>query len=513
MNNGDLEEPIAKAAAELRKDPTHRSVRSAEWNQDNGLLVFRGKVYVPKDKDLRRRIVEQHDDSHVAGHPGRFKTLELVSRNYWWPQMNRYIGQYTRTCQPCIRAKIQRHKPVGELHPTPTAPERWHTVSVDFIVELPEAHGFDAVMNVVDTTGKRAHFLPTHTTVNAEGAARLYLKDVWKHHGLPVNMISDRGTQVVAEFTRELYRLLGIKVAASTAYHPQTDGQTERVNQELEEYLRLFVSHRQDDWDELLPLAEFSYNNHIHSSTQQTPFMLDTGRNPRMGFEPNQPPSEAESVNQFKQRMQAGLEEAKAALDKAKQEYAQYYNRRRIPAPEFKPGDKVWLDASDIQTDRPSRKLADRNLGPFVVERRVGFGAYKLKLPTTMKQLHPVFPVVKLTAYTPDPIPGQAPKPPPAPVVIEGEKYYKIETIIDAKYRWRSLWYLCKFEGYRAPEWVRYDDLNEAQEKLDEFYHRVPGAPRRVVQAIFTSLPFHDRKAEQTSNWRERQSVPLSRRG
>ncbi|EEB91021.1 hypothetical protein MPER_10693, partial [Moniliophthora perniciosa FA553] len=184
-----------------------------------------------------------------------------------------------------------------------------------------------------------------------------------------------------------------------------------------------------------------------------------------------------------------------------------------IPAPEFKPGDKVWLDASDIKTDCPSRKLADRNLGPFVVERCVGFGAYKLKLPATMKRLHPVFPVVKLTAYTPDPIPGQAPKPPPAPVVIEGEKYYKTETIIDAKYRWQSLWYLCKFEGYRAPEWVRYDDLNEAQEKLDEFYHCVPGAPCRVVQAIFTSLPFQDRKAEQTSNWRERQSAPLSRRG
>ncbi|ESK85181.1 pol-like protein, partial [Moniliophthora roreri MCA 2997] len=198
MNSRDLEEPIAKAAAELCKDPTHRSVWSAEWNQENGLLVFRGKIYVPKDKDLHCCIMEQHHDSCVAGHSGRFKTLELVSCNYQWPQMSRYIGQYTRTCQPCIRAKIQCHKP---------------------IVELLEAHGFDAIMNVVDTTGKHAHFLPTHTTINAEGAAGLYLKEVWKYHGLPVNMISDRGTQFVAEFTRELYQLLGIKLAASTAYH------------------------------------------------------------------------------------------------------------------------------------------------------------------------------------------------------------------------------------------------------------------------------------------------------
>uniref|UniRef100_A0A0W0F5G6 Putative reverse transcriptase-rnase h-integrase n=1 Tax=Moniliophthora roreri TaxID=221103 RepID=A0A0W0F5G6_MONRR len=144
-----------------------------------------------------------------------------------------------------------------------------------------------------------------------------------------------------------------------------------------------------------------------------------------MGFEPNQPPSEAESVNQFKQQMQAGLEEAKAALDKAEQEYTQYYNRCHVPALEFKPGDKVWLDASDIQTDQPSKKLANCNL---------------------------MFTVVKLTAHTPDPIPGCAPKPPPAPVVIEGEKYYKIETIIDPKYRLQSLLYLCMFDGYRALE-------------------------------------------------------------
>jgi Transcriptional accessory protein len=110
----------------------------------------------------------------------------------------------------------------------------------------------------------------------------------------------------VADFTRELYRLLGIKLATSTAYHPQTDGQTEHVNQELEQYLRLFANERQDDWDELLPLAEFSYNNHVHSSTQQTPFMVDTGRHPRMGFEPQQPRSEVKSVNEFKDRMAIG---------------------------------------------------------------------------------------------------------------------------------------------------------------------------------------------------------------
>ena len=141
-------------------------------------------------------------------------------------------------------------------------------------------------------------------------------------------MLSDRGPQFVAEFMKELCRLLRIELAHSTAYHPQTNGQTERVNQEMEQFLWLFVNEQQDDWDELLPIGEFAYNNHIHSSIQQTPFMADTGRNPRMGFELHQPRSHVESANEFVERMEKGLEEAKAALNKAKEDYTQYYNHR-----------------------------------------------------------------------------------------------------------------------------------------------------------------------------------------
>src|SRR3979490_332312 len=168
---------------------------------------------------------------------------------------------------------------MGELEPLPIPESRCDTISVDFIVELPEAHGHDGVMNVVDSVSKRAHFLPTNTTITALGAARLYLAHVWKLHGLLKQVVSDQGPQFISEFTRELYQLLGIKLAATTAYHPQADGQTERVNQELEQYLRLFVNERQDDWDNLLPMAEFQYTNHQHSATHQTPSLLDTRRN------------------------------------------------------------------------------------------------------------------------------------------------------------------------------------------------------------------------------------------
>jgi len=224
--------------------------------------------------------------------------------------------------------------------------------------------------------------------VIVEEAARLFLHQVWKLHSLLKCVISDHGPQFVAHFTRELYRLLGIKLASSTAWHPQTDGQTERINQELDQYLRLFVNEQQDDWYDLLPIAEFQHNNHVHSATQQPPFLLNTGRLPRMGFEPRQNPSGLEIVNEFTERMRTAIDEAKSAICKAQDDMKRYYDR--------------WL-------------------GPFVVEWQIGPMAYCLRLLHWMKQLHPVFNVVKLTLAPDDPIAGRKTEGHPLPIVIDGE--------------------------------------------------------------------------------------------
>jgi len=185
------------------------------------------------------------------------------------------------------------------------------------VVELLESSRHNAIMTVVDSVFKRVYFVPMHIMVTVEGAARLFLHYVWKLHGLPKCVVSDRRSQFVASFTKELYRLLGIRMSSSTAWHPQTDGQTECTNQELDQFLHLFVNKQQNDWYDLLPIAEFQHNNYVHSATQQPPFLLDTGRIPHMGFEPSQASSGLETVNEFTEQMKSATEEAKSAIYKA----------------------------------------------------------------------------------------------------------------------------------------------------------------------------------------------------
>src|SRR5437016_593076 len=211
-----------------------------------------------------------------------------------------------------------------------------------------------------------------------------------------------------------------------------------------------------------------------------------------MGFEPRQPPSKVEAVNEFTDQMKNTLEEAKSALAKAKDDMARYYNQRRTPAPVYAPGDKVYLDADDIQTTRPSKKLSHRRLGPFTVESRVGTNAYRLRLPTPLRRLHPVFNVIKLTLAPVDPIAGRHAPPPPPPELVDGEEEYVVEEILNSRLFRRRLQYLVKWEGYgvEGNTWEYSENVDNAPEKVAEFHQRNPAAPRRIRTMAFSSIPF-----------------------
>jgi len=267
------------------------------------------------------------------------------------------------------------------------------------------------------------------------------------------------------------------------------NGQTEHVNQELDQFLHLFVNECQDNWYDLLPIAEFQHNNHVYSTTQQPLFLLDTGRIPHMGFEPRQDPSSLEMVNEFTKRMESTTEEAKSAIRKAQEDMTRYYNRRRSPAPIFKPGDWVYLDASDIRTTHLSLKLSHHRLGPFEIERQVGLLAYRLKLPHGLRQLYPVFNVVKLSAAPDDPIPGRKPQAPPPPIIVDGELEWEVEEVLDSRWHRRRFQFLIKWKGFSKEHnsWEVASDV-KVPDLIAEYYQRHPAAPRHIRWMDFDIL-------------------------
>jgi len=218
-----------------------------------------GKVYVPKDEKLRAEIVRLHHDTPIGGHGGQWKTVELVTRNFWWPGITKEVKRYVKGCDACQHNKNHTEQPTDKLMPNSILEKPWTHISADFITKLPLAQGYDLILVVVNRLTKMVHFIPTTEKMSAEGLARLFRDNVWKLHGLPESIISDRGPQFAAGLIKELNGMLGIKSKLSTAFYPQTNGQTESVNQELEQYLRMFIDHRQEQWPEWLGTAEFAY--------------------------------------------------------------------------------------------------------------------------------------------------------------------------------------------------------------------------------------------------------------
>lgn len=364
--------------------------------------------------------------------------------------MKQYVKSYIKACEACQRNKATNQKPAGLLNPLPIPAQPWESVSMDFITGLPRTKAdHDAILVFVDRLTKMVHLAPTVTTIDSLGTARLYVDYVWKHHGVPLDIVSDRGSVFTGTFFTELLRLIGTKHKKSSAYHPQTDGQTERVNHVLEDMLRHYI---------------MVVNNSFHESIGTTPFRLNNGLDPRLPLSvPGR--SLVPTAAQFADRMSKGL--AKQCLLAAQQRQKRYADQSRRDA-SFDLGAQVLLSTSHLKLRNSkdtstTAKLLPRRVGPFTVLERIGKAAYKLKLPDGWR-VHPVYHVSLLKPYQTD---GRVQ--PPLPNLIDGEVYFLIDRILAHRVVKRGRKaiheYLIRWLGYGSEHdsWIPHENAAESE--------------------------------------------------
>ena len=304
--------------------------------------------------------------------------VELVTRNYWWPGVMRDVERYVEGCDLYQRMKNRMEEIAGKLKLSKVLEKLWMHIMVDFIMKLPIVAGKNTILVVYNRLSKMTHFVATTEGTLVEGLARLFRDNVWRLYGLPESVVSDRGPQFAAELTRELNRMLEIETKLSTAFHPHTDRQTEQMNQELEQYLRFFVDHRQKDWPEWLVSAEFAVNNKVYTVTKVLLFMTNYGKELRMGGDIRKK-GKVEKVMEFVERMKKVHEEVGAALKKAQEDMKKQADRSRKESEDWKKGNKVLLSTKDLVfKERLVKKLVERYVGPYMIEEVVSTNAVKL---------------------------------------------------------------------------------------------------------------------------------------
>ncbi|CEL62768.1 hypothetical protein RSOLAG1IB_05127 [Rhizoctonia solani AG-1 IB] len=404
--------------------PHSVAAKFKDYTMQDGLLLYQGRIVVPDEPEIKQQLLSHFHDSPGSGHQGGARTLELISRHYCWPAMKFQVNRYVESCEICQRNKGHvQHFALKSLS-VPAGP--WEDVSYDFIVKLPKCSGNDSILVVVDRFSKMVHFIPCKETATAEDIAQLFLEHVWKLHGTPKRTVSDRGPTFNSKFLRALYKALHIAPSCSTAYHPQSDGQTEIKNQWLESYLRPFINHRQSDWVEWLPLAEFAHNNAKGEATGESPFEIVYGRS--LMISPALEPTGSPAADDRAKQLADTIQEVQVSIKWAQERYKQADKGK--PPPEFAPGDKVWLLASNITSPRPNKKLDHKQYGPFFVLEKIGSHAYRLALPEKMK-IHDVFHVSLLTAYKSDTELKRHFTPPPPVISPEGEEEYQVDKFVD----------------------------------------------------------------------------------
>jgi hypothetical protein len=495
--NFDLVSQLLAANRESTElEPMRAQARAGaqNWELRNGLLLWQERLVVPTEGTLRAQLLNEVHAQVSTAHPGISKTKLLVAQNYWWKGLSSDVSDYVHSCRACRKATVPRDRTPGYLHSLPIPDRPWQHVSMDYKSFPAAKDGLDNLFVVVDRFCKQAVSIPCSKSANARDMARMYIERIYCRYGAPQTIVSDRGPQFISSFWNEFTRILGVKLKLSTAYHPQTDGQTEIVNQYIDLRLRPFINYYQDDWPELIPMVDYAQLTLPHESLgMMSPFEVQYGYKPNTSWnwEPAEeaPKNAREKLNReeaqaYAQRMHKAWEKAKECLQRTQEVHARSANKR-CRSVDFGVDDYVYVLAKNWRRERPSAKLDSQMEGPWPIIAQEGH-SFRLGLPSSMK-IHPVFSADRLRKAKDAPLPGQVAEK-AEPIVVQDELEWELEEVLACKLERGKLKYRARWVGWEEdPEWYPASDLKYAPHLLRAFHLRNPsvvGPPLRLENWI-----------------------------
>lgn len=462
-----------QAIVERLKSKRHGRVSEAWALGSNGELFHKGRLFVPAEETAKQEILRLYHDDPLAGHFGIERTLERIQRKYFWNDITKSVRDHCQSCQVCQLRKPRKHRPYGDLQSLPIPSRPYQELSIDFITGLPPTRTrngveVNSIFVIVDRFTKMAHFFAVEATITSQDLAALFHDEIeCKRGGAPDGVVSDRGPIFTSQFWSDLCYISQTKRRLATAFHPQTDGQTERTNQTLEHYLRVFCDDEQVNWPNLLPSAHFACNPVENATTKTTPFEGLMGFTPsfheRVGDDSleGKVPTATERADKLKKIRERLTEHWKHAVESQKR----YFDRKH-QGQEFRRGQLVVLSSKNLRLQSPCAKLAPKFVGPFRILDRVGSLAYRLCLPAKYDRLHDVFPVNLLEPWHH----RDGDKPLPMPDLADDDEW-EVEKLRDKRRIDGEEVFLVKWLGWPSEynQWVSRQDLKNAPRLLAKF--------------------------------------------
>jgi hypothetical protein len=485
---------LSDVQSAAKRDMAYQDMLSRPEPRTDGLIVGDGLLwtsdglfYVPNDLELRRRLIHEVHDTPTGGHMGLAKTMARLTTTCWWSGMKSMIADYVRGCTTCAAIKPLLQKPAGTLRPLPIPDKPWRTISIDFVGPLPATKDyFNYILVVVDKFSKMAHFIATTTNVTSKETAELLINNIVRLHGLPDAIISDRGHEFTASLFQEVWKAMGTELRMSTAYHPQSDGQTERVNRELEQQLRAHADRTGSNWKEWLAIVEMHYNSDVHSSTGKTPYEMngvDWRDQWALALRSSTAPLPNDQANDLLRDIRTTWEDARQVMVKQREQQRKYADQQRREE-RYRVGDQVMLSTEHLAAGKG--KLQDRWVGPFpVVEARDNGVNVRLDLPKQYSRIHPVFHIDKLKRFVPSEItwPGREQAKRPRAKLVDGKKQYWAVRLIGKK---EEECEVMVREDVNMEE--KYDEDNDAGAGGEEEKESsTAAAPRRISPRVHAS--------------------------